>query len=498
MTYKKQKSQNKRRFARGFTLVELLIVLAAAATIIGAVVGASFRIDRLIRNAEVQTNIKRIDSLQEQFFSEEEEYLAYDGGSFEDQRLVTPHKAIQSRNDVGIDSQRLFRADGSNFAVVTPTVQGTLFCLGSSDDQVTRYPERYNSAIDYAWEVRQNGWECPATGFATDENPEFRIPNTGYSQYNAVVKSDWVTPSNFNTAITLKVSGPKDDIRDDTSGTWNDTTVTLLPGESFQVRTESPTSSSGGSKAVSVDVQNSSVAKEWTIVNGVYASCLEIINDNPDASTGVYTIDPDKGGSEFAAFQVRCDMNTSYNGKTGGWTRITQKMAKEELKGTLKWGPQSGVEKGFTGTFGDDAYFKDGPGGHIGWYDFKFPNDGNGFNEFYLENFRIRAMAHSSGHTSEFGGGFDITNYTWNNSGVGEYGDVGFGTPADRTAVTSFAQENGTRECEACAITFDANGEIFSLNSSDVSTFRISSGEMATQDEGWNIWNSDTAWIYVR
>ena len=50
-----------------------------------------------------------------------------------------------------------------------------------------------------------------------------------------------------------------------------------------------------------------------------YANCAEILDDQPDATDDVYSIDPDGPDTGAAAFDVSCDMSTG----SGGWTRVS-------------------------------------------------------------------------------------------------------------------------------------------------------------------------------
>ncbi|MCO7190934.1 MULTISPECIES: fibrinogen-like YCDxxxxGGGW domain-containing protein [unclassified Pseudoalteromonas] len=54
-----------------------------------------------------------------------------------------------------------------------------------------------------------------------------------------------------------------------------------------------------------------------TAIEVLPASCAQILNENPDAQSGVYNIDPDGSGSH-PGFDAYCDMDTD----EGGWTLI--------------------------------------------------------------------------------------------------------------------------------------------------------------------------------
>lgn len=61
---------------------------------------------------------------------------------------------------------------------------------------------------------------------------------------------------------------------------------------------------------------------DFTLATGAvieipHSSCAQILSENPDAQSGVYTIDPD-GTGVHASFDAYCDMDTD----EGGWTLI--------------------------------------------------------------------------------------------------------------------------------------------------------------------------------
>jgi len=514
----------------GFTAVELLIVLAVIAFLAAGILWALLGGEDQARNSQIKNILTDARGIMLDIRETQGSFNGYSEGNFANPGLRDMHEQVKNINGVGFDSTRRITTSDRKYAIITPTENTeAMLCFTTEHDATQRIDSAYNPAIHYTDIVRENDWECPDE-ITVDNTPKFSIPTTLYTEGEITKQSEWVTPEDYNIELTLEASNG--DIKNDQGSGWQ-SEVTMNPGEQFRLRSQSPSS---GTKTVPVSVQKrSDVSRDWKI-QPYRASCKDILEANPDASSGEYMIDPDENGGTYDAFMVRCEMDKA----GGGWTRLTRRIAKEELTepvkpnddNKLQWVPgDPGTDKGFLS--GHRPYFQDegirgiwdegvigDTDGHTGYYDIPIPF---GYKEFYLDNagsskYQIMSWAgnHPSGEdgcdkgadgrldSSEFGLGFDRTEATWETtSEVEGHGDIGFGSPKDTTAVTSFSQENPGHENPNTQSmfkyeteTFDANGEIFSVNTDNADTFRISSRDRYCPKEGWVMWNS--GYIYVR
>jgi prepilin-type N-terminal cleavage/methylation domain-containing protein len=514
----------------GFSAVELLIVLAVIAFLTAGILWALLGGEDQAKNSQIKNILTDARGIMLDIRETQGSFNGYSEGKFANPGLRDMHEQVKNINGVGFDDTKRITTSDRKFAIITPTENaGAMLCFTTEHDATQRIDSAYNPAVHYTDIVRENDWECPDE-ITVDNRPEFSIPTTPYTEGGITKTSEWVTPEDYNIELTLEASNG--DIKNDQGSGWQ-SAVTMNPGEQFRLRSQSPSS---GTKTVPVSVQTrSDVSRDWKIAP-YRASCKDILEANPDASSGEYMIDPDENGGTYDAFPVQCEMDKA----GGGWTRITKRIAKEELiepvrpndddEDHVQWvSGDPGTDKGFLN--GYRPYFQDeGAGGawsegiigdtsgYTGYYDIPIPF---GYDRFYLDNagsseYQIMswAGAHPSGSdgclvagggqpdTSEFGFGFDRTEHTWETKEI-PHGDIAFGSPKDTTAVTSFSKENpGHKNLNTQSMykyetdTFDATGEIFSVNTDNANTFRISSTEQTCQKEGWVPWNS--GYIYVR
>jgi len=161
---------------RGFTVLELLIVIAVIAFIAALVFLSVQRARVQTQNSTIKQRLTELKGVQQTIKSERNQFLGYDGsaGTLEDERLVELHKVITDLNSTGFKTGTLIDAGSSGWVVTTPTVnKGAMFCLSSEANAVRRYNESYDTSEDYAGKVKDNDWNCPSSsgGFAALPSP---------------------------------------------------------------------------------------------------------------------------------------------------------------------------------------------------------------------------------------------------------------------------------------------------------------------------------------
>lgn len=217
---------------------------------------------------------------------------------------------------------------------------------------------------------------------------------------------------------------------------------------------------------------NTGCADEW------FASCAEIISITPQASDGLYTLDPDGPGGQYDEFEVFCDMTTD----GGGWTEILPCTAKDELNGVMV-----AVDPADTASFdGCKPRTRDGSGAHTYHYTFDFPA---GFSQFFFSNYEAKAYADvSRGDTSEFG----WLQTSWqaaNGGGAVNRGDISFGSGNAAGPITSYSRFFGQTQCGECVLPWTQFGPSTPFDVPGSATkFRIGWGESGPQHEGWYPW----------
>ena len=225
--------------------------------------------------------------------------------------------------------------------------------------------------------------------------------------------------------------------------------------------------------------------QKWVLIGEKIAhSCKQILEIDPSAATGNYSVDFDGPSGPMDAQDVFCDMDTD----GGGWTRITPCLAKDVLNAEMV-----AVDGASTAAINNACkpYTRDGTGDHTYHYTFAIPG---GFSEFFLDDYAIKAYA-AAGDTSDLRTNFKQT--LWTKAFVaGGRGDVSFGTAAQNGPVMSYAKFlPANKSCKDCVIDFYKNGVIFELGET-ADTFRIGWGEAGPQLEGWYPWWS--GYIMVR
>lgn len=214
------------------------------------------------------------------------------------------------------------------------------------------------------------------------------------------------------------------------------------------------------------------------------ASCLQILELDPGAADGVYTIDPDGlGGIE--PLEVHCDMTTD----GGGWTEVSL------CNAFALDGRQVGVEEAFSSGI-DDAcqpYTMDDGGSHTHHYTFSFPA---GYSEFYLDGYTAQANSGEGGTSEIRGNRFVQTEWTEGYSLDGaHHGDISFGDANADGPTTSFAAQGMQTMTPAALLAWPAGNTTFSVGASSTA-FRIGWGEGGPQWEGWRPWVAGS--IYLR
>ncbi|MFB6264417.1 MAG: fibrinogen-like YCDxxxxGGGW domain-containing protein, partial [Bradymonadaceae bacterium] len=196
--------------------------------------------------------------------------------------------------------------------------------------------------------------------------------------------------------------------------------------------------------------------KKTSTCQGVwYGSCSEYLMDNPQASSGQQTIDPDGPDGPMSSFKANCDM--SYRG--GGWTVIGACQAKNKLGGKVEHrSGQKSADKGFK--------------------------------PFFIEAYT------SGGASSRIAGpqGFGQTKWSKANNGID--GDVSFGPARDGGPVTSYARRQtlNPRECSSCSIGWPQTDRVYRADV-PAGGFRIGWGEGGAGDEGWQVWSGGKIWL---